>query len=82
MQFRPQNRVFHFKVIWRKKQEEKRRKLLNLTIVDFLLNCHSVGSFFQFEKSAGPKKDSLACLEPLAGQAYRMTLKLSCFDFD
>jgi hypothetical protein len=35
--------------------------------------CHSEGIFFNIKHSARAKKDSLACLEPLAGQASRMT---------
>jgi hypothetical protein len=36
-------------------------------------HCHPVGILFVAKRSAEDEQDSLACLEPLAGQASRMT---------
>jgi hypothetical protein len=42
-------------------------------------HCHSGGILFVAGDYPKFKKDSLACLEPLAGQASRMTFLLQSF---
>jgi hypothetical protein len=44
-----------------------------------LIQCHSEGILFKPTTVAGNKKNSLACREPLAGQAYGMTVVLFSF---